>query len=105
MLMSPGPLSVSYWVNASNRARPQRYVIFGMTRNSAGAALGNCAVEVFETASMLFRGSTISDASGNFSIDVTANGLGLTFQVVCYKAGGTGDVEGCSVNTLVGTPS
>jgi hypothetical protein len=84
--------------------QPPRYILSGLTRDSAGTALGNCVVEIFETVSGLLRSSTVSDANGRWSIDVTG-GMGLTFQAVCYKAGGTGDVEGCSVNTLVGTPS
>jgi hypothetical protein len=83
--------------------RPARYTIAGITRDASNNPLAGCAVEVFETGSGLLRGATVSDANGNYSIDVTG-GEGLTFFAVAYKAG-TSDVAGTTVNTLVGTPS
>ena len=76
-----------------------RYNISGVTRDSVGSPLGLCTVEVFETVSGLLRGSTVSDANGNYSLDVTG---GLTFFLVAYKPGSP-DVSGTTVNTLVGT--
>lgn len=83
--------------------QPARYNIRGITKDTAGAALGSCAVEVFETVSGLLRGSTVSDANGNYSLDVTG-GMGLTFFCVAYKVGSP-DVSGTTVNSLVGIPS
>lgn len=91
---------------------PRRYRIFGVTKDSAGAALGNCEVEVYETVSGAIRGTTVSDAAGNYTFDVTGNGVvapsdgeaatvPLTFYVVAYKTGAP-DVAGTTVNTLIG---
>jgi hypothetical protein len=79
-----------------------RYTVSGVTRTSAGTALGGCTVSVFETVSNLFRASVVSDGSGNYAIDINGPGSGLTFFVVAYKAGAP-DVSGTTVNTLVGT--
>jgi hypothetical protein len=49
--------------------------------------------------SSLYRGQTISDASGNYAIEV-AGDLGITFTAVAYLAGSP-DVCGTTVNTLV----
>jgi hypothetical protein len=92
--------------------QPARYRISGITKNSAGVALGNCVVQVYESSSQAtliegqeahgkLRGSTDSGANGNYSLDVTGLGSGLTFTVVAYKAG-TPDVAGTTVNTLEG---
>jgi hypothetical protein len=78
--------------------RTHRYLISGVTRDSVGNALGNCAVKVFETVSNLCRGATISDASGNYQIEI-AGDRGITFRVDAYLAGSP-DVSGTSVNTL-----
>jgi len=82
--------------------QPPRYRVVGVTRNSTGVALASCAVEIFETGSGLLRGATVSDADGNYSLEVTGSGAGLTFFVVAYKAGSP-DVAGTTVNTLTAT--
>ena len=82
--------------------RPARYRISGVTRDNNGNPLAGCTVEIYETASNLFRGSTISDANGNYAVDVTSGETGLTFQAVAYLAGAP-DVAGVSLNTLTGT--
>jgi hypothetical protein len=90
--------------------KPTRYTVSGVTRDSAGAALGDCSVEIYETVSGLLRGATVSDANGNYTFDVTGGeavdiyGNLLTFFVVAYKAGAP-DVFGTTVNTLVGSPN
>ena len=86
-----------------------RYVISGITQDSTGAALGSCAVSVFETIPNAalnepqgrLVGMTVSDAAGNYSVDVTT-AAGTTFFVVAYKAGAP-DVMGTTVNTLIGS--
>ena len=79
---------------------PVRYVISGITKDSAGVALGNCVVEVFETISRRLHASTISDVTGAYLVDVTGE-ADVTFFVVAYQAGSP-DVAGTTVNTLVG---
>lgn len=73
--------------------------ITGVTRDSAGAALGNCVVQLFRTVddAIIYEGA--SDGSGNFSIYAPVTG---PFYLVAYKAGSP-DVAGTTVNTLVGT--
>lgn len=91
-----------------------RYRLTGVTKVLAtGAVLPGCTVEVYETVTAtslcephgMLRGVTVSDAAGNFSLDVTGTeGSGLTFKLVGYLAG-TPDVVAGSVNTLSGTPT
>lgn len=76
----------------------RRYLISGVTRDSAGNPLAGCTVEVFETVSGLFRGYTISDASGNYAIEI-AGDRSITFLANAYLAGSP-DVAGTTVNTL-----
>ena len=78
---------------------PQVLRITGVTRDNTGAALGNCEVHLFRTATDVEVDQVTSDASGNFTLNGT--GLGQTYYIVAYKAGGT-DVAGTTVNTLTG---
>lgn len=80
---------------------PDRYVLTGVTKDSAGAILGGCAVLLFETATNVIKAISVSGADGNYLVDGT---LGLTYFIVWYKAGAP-DVAGTSVNTLVATPA
>jgi hypothetical protein len=80
--------------NFTNRA----YKIAGVTRNSAGVALGNVTVQLFRTQDDGFVEEKVSDGSGNFSFDATP----VAHYLVAYKAGAP-DVAGTTVNTLVGT--
>ena len=92
--------------------QPARYVISGVTKDSAGSPLGGCTVEVYEALPDAteqnqhgtLRGVTVSDAAGNYSLDVTSDETGLKFQAKAYLAGSP-DVAGVTVNTLVGVPS
>lgn len=89
--------------------QPARYRITGVTKNSANAVLPGCTVEIYETVPNSseprgqLRGTTVSDANGYYSLEVTSNASGLTFKVDAYLAGSP-DVAGTTVNTLVGTP-
>ncbi len=90
------------------KVQPARYVIFGVTKDAAGAPLGNCIVRIFERESGLLRAEVVSDGSGNYLVDVSGpdavdgeSGQPLTFQGVAYKAGAP-DVSGVTVNTLLG---
>lgn len=78
--------------------QPPRYRVTGITKDSTGVALGSCNVDIFETGTRRFIGSTTSDASGNYSIDVT---VGIACFAVAYKAGAP-DVAGTTVNTVIG---
>lgn len=73
--------------------------IFGVTKDSAGVALGTCVVDLFTTANDVKIGSTVSDASGNYEFRGVSQGL--TYYLVAYKAGSP-DVAGTTTNTLVG---
>lgn len=76
-----------------------RFTIVGVTRDAAGAALGNCQVDLFRTADDSRAGVVVSDASGNFIFDASAQ---LTHYEVGYLPGSP-DVFGTTLNTLVGT--
>ena len=73
------------------------YKITGITKDSTGAALGNCVVDLFYTLNDVLVGKTESDASGNFTFLV---GPSLSCYIVAYKVGSP-DVSGTSVNTLI----
>jgi len=95
-----------------------RFFIAGVTRNSSGAPLGGCVVEVFSNENPpRLVGATVSDpVTGAYSVDVpgpTAEavasdgatpGVPLLFQAVAYLPGSP-DVAGVTVNTLIGTPA
>ena len=71
--------------------------ISGVTKDSAGAALGSCVVELFQTGGDIITRRTVSDGSGNYRFDNPGSG---PFYIVAYKAGSP-DVAGTTVNTLV----
>jgi hypothetical protein len=72
-------------------------MITGVTKDSAGAALGGATVQLFRTLDDAFRSEVVSDGSGNYVLypDVTG-----PFYLVAYKAGAP-DVTGVSVNTVL----
>jgi hypothetical protein len=78
-----------------------RFQITGVTRDSAGATLGNCRVVMLEVARISVNGTpvvaeTISDGSGNYTIEVALN---TAHQGIAYKDGSP-DVAGISIDTL-----
>jgi len=79
--------------------RWQLFSITGVTKNSAGAALGNCVIQLFRTSNNLQSYSTVSDANGNYVLPV--NNL-TQWYAVAYLPGSP-DVAGTTTNTLVGT--
>jgi hypothetical protein len=90
--------------------QPPRYVISGVTRDTAGNPLGGCTVRVFEKMGLL-RAEVVSDANGNYRVDVNGpdaidaeSGELLTFQCVAYLPSSP-DQAGVTVNTLVGVPA
>lgn len=80
-------------------SQASRYLISGLTIDAATNVVGNVTVDVYETVLDIIRGSTISDASGNYAVEI-AGDIGLTFYVRCYKVGSP-DLAGTTVNTLV----
>ncbi len=84
-------------VNSQRQKFRNYWLLTGVTRDSAGAALGGCVVDLFTTSDDVLRFSTVSDASGNFSFSLPSNGW--TCYLVAYKAGSP-DVAGVTVNTL-----
>lgn len=73
------------------------FKIIGITKDSAGVALGNCIVDLFYTNNDVLASNVESDASGNFTFLVSPS---QTCYIVAYKAGSP-DVAGTSINTLV----
>jgi hypothetical protein len=71
--------------------------IIGVTRDSAGAILAGATVKLYRTQSDEYLAQTISDGSGNFSLDVPGPS---PFYLVAYLPGSP-DVAGATVNTLV----
>jgi len=72
--------------------------VIGQTLNGAGAALGGCIVQLFNTATGLLVDTQTSDSAGNFSLSDPNN---VACFVVAYEAGSP-DVAGTTVNTLTG---
>lgn len=75
------------------------YAISGVTRDSAGTALGDCTVTLHRTNNDTVAARGVSDGSGNFRLDASNT---LTHYLVAYKTGAP-DREGTTVNTLVGS--
>lgn len=73
------------------------HTLTGISKDSAGVALGTCQILVFTTADKRLVVETVSDASGNWSVPLYISG---PFFTVEYKVGSP-DVAGTSVNTLV----
>lgn len=78
----------------------QFWIISGVTKDSAGVALGSCEVHLFDTGTDAEVAQMTSDASGNYSFSVRGNSS--TSYAVAYKAGSP-DVAGTTVNTLLPT--
>jgi hypothetical protein len=76
-----------------------QYAIIGVSRDSVGAALGTCIVNLFRTSDNGFVDTTTSDGSGNYRFQV---GLQGPYYVVMYKAG-VPDRAGTSLNTVTAT--
>ena len=88
--------AVSDDINGNNRVLgDQNARIIGVSRDSAGVALGSCKVKVFRTADDVCVASTVSDGSGNWTAYPNQEG---PYYYVEYKAGSP-DVFGTSPNT------
>lgn len=90
------------WASMSSEADAsggqQRLKIRGITRDSAGTALGSCLVQCFRTSDDLLVSESFSDSGGYFEAPTQYSGS--AHYLVCYK-GGSPDVAGTSVNTLM----
>jgi hypothetical protein len=73
-------------------------VVSGLTKDSGGAPLGLCTVDLFNSATDIREQSVISDASGNYSFTVDPT---MHYYCVAYLVGSP-DVSGTTVNTLAG---
>ena len=77
--------------------------ITGTTKDSSGAALGNCTVILRDKTTRIESNYVVSDASGNFSIDVPC-GLNqpqtTTWQLIAKDSGGT--LAGITLDNLPG---
>ena len=76
------------------------FAISGITKSSAGAVLGNCSLELFETATNRFMEAAVSNGDGVYFFKSPLRTK--NYYVVAYKAGSP-DVAGTTVNTLVGS--
>ena len=72
-------------------------MISGVTRDSSGAALGACVVQLFRTPSDALVSEIVSDAQGNYVFNNPGSG---PFYIVAYKHGGT-EVAGTTLDTIV----
>lgn len=73
-----------------------RTSLHGVTKDSAGAPLGSCVVQVFRTSDDAFQSEVTSSAAGQYVMYPDVAG---PFYIVAYKAGSP-DVAGTTVNTL-----
>ena len=89
------------------RGHTSRMTFSGVTRDAYGSPLGGCTVKLFKTAAGTFPGQ--ADTLVDTTISDPTTGAFLlysiyypdTHYIVSYKAG-TPDVEGTTVNTLIG---
>ncbi len=93
------PQNIGY--RSVSKFNTSAYKIVGVTRDSTGAAIGNCIVDLFYTANDVKASTVQSDASGNFSFSVGPN---LACYIVAYLAGSP-DIAGTTVNTLIAVAS
>lgn len=71
-------------------------MLSGVTRDSAGAVLDSCLVDLFQTGGDIITQQTVSAADGVFTFSNPGSG---PFYLVAYKPGSP-DVAGTTVNTL-----
>ena len=101
-IQNPQTLTGNYWGQIGTAVYrstgvARNFSISGVTKDSAGAAIGTCVVDLFVTGSDQLLYATTSDASGNFRFNNPGTG---PFYLVAYKVGSP-DVAGTTVNTLV----
>ncbi len=77
---------------------PTTYSLSGVTRDYRGSPLGSVVVDVFDEATETYLGTDTSDASGNYSVTLSASSTGVF--AVGYLAGSP-DRAGTTLNNLV----
>jgi hypothetical protein len=77
--------------------RERNFLIAGVTKDSGGAALGNCQLFLFNWTTKGLEQTTTSDGAGNYSFVVDKTQV---FRVVADNP--SGPVFGVSANNLVG---
>lgn len=75
------------------------YAISGVTKDAANAPLPSCDITLYRTADDSVSGKGTSDAAGAYRIDAS-NAL---FHYARATKAGAPEVDGVTVNTLVGT--
>jgi hypothetical protein len=75
------------------------FTLSGVTRDSSGAALGNCVVILFLTGDNSFVATATSDGLGNYSF---TRGNNLAVFMVAFKNGSPA-IAGVTINTLTGS--
>lgn len=81
---------------------PIKHVISGITKDSAGAALPACDVNLFTSSDDAFRDSVTSGADGSYTFTGGTISPSKDHYAVAYKAGAT-DVAGTTRNDLKGS--
>ncbi len=77
---------------------PTHFTITGTTKDKDGVALGGVTIELFSTQTNLMMDQTVSDGSGNYTLNNVGGG---TYYIAAYLAGSP-DLAGASLNTLAG---
>jgi hypothetical protein len=86
------------WGKYSTRGTHARKMVIGVTRDSTGAPLGGCTVDLFNTAGDVVVDTVVSEPDGYFAV---GDPNGVNCYMVAYLAGAP-DVAGTTVNTLTG---
>lgn len=95
-----GPNFGGIQLNSQRDKLKQRWVISGVTKDSAGTILPFCTVQLFNTNDDSFISEMISDSVGSFVFSL--NGSANPKYAVAYLVGSP-DVAGTTVNTLTPT--
>lgn len=74
----------------------QNTKLTGVTRDSSGAPVGNCSLDLYLTGADMIAQQGASDSFGAFTFDNPGSG---PFYIVAYKVGAP-DIAGTTVNTL-----
>ncbi len=77
-----------------------RFGFVGVTRNANGTPVAACTVKLFRTADDLLLDTQVSDANGAFLLNTPY--YPDAHYIVAHKTASP-DIDGASVNTLVGT--
>lgn len=77
-----------------------RYAFVGITRDQYGSPLGACTVKLYRTSDDALLDTTTSDSTGAFLLNTPY--YPDAHYMVAHKSGSP-DVDGVTVNTLIGT--